>query len=252
MCVKVYPLRVLETNYTYVIPCEGGCVVVDPGEFAPVDAYLKKNNLPVVATLLTHKHWDHVGGVRQLVAECPHPVYGFEGEDFDVEVSGLSHGEIIQIAGLEIECIHLPGHTMGACGFLLSGCLFTGDVLFGAGCGRIFEGNPRDMMLSMDRIAALDDNTRIYCGHEYTAANLRFAKLVEPDNDRIKSRIKSLAEISVPSTLGLEKDTNPFLRVDEKQVIDKIQQRLKERSDDRVTRLGALREWKNQFDQDGV
>ncbi|MCP8352468.1 hydroxyacylglutathione hydrolase [Candidatus Synchoanobacter obligatus] len=248
--MEIEALRVLDTNYTYVISCVGGCIVIDPGEFEPLDDYLRAHDLNVVATLLTHKHWDHTAGLQDLLAAYPHEVYGGAVEDFDVPVDHLlSHGEVVDIQGVVIECIHLPGHTMGACGFKIADNLFTGDVLFGAGCGRIFEGTVDDMLLSMDRILQYPDETKIYPGHEYTAGNLKFAAYVEPNNPDIKERMTH--SDLLPSTLAVERKTNPFLRVNH----EEIQQALALKGvvvTDRASVLGALRSWKSDFDQEGV
>ena len=245
--MKIVPIRTLETNYTYVIHCSKGVIVVDPGEFAAVDRYLVSQALQLKAILLTHKHWDHVDGVAQLSEKYTCPIYGGREEAFGFEVNGLVHEKPIEIEGLEVTPIHLPGHTMGAIGILIENALFSGDVLFGAGCGRLFEGTPEDMMLSMDRIAALDDDVFIYFGHEYTASNLKFAQIVEPASQAIQSRMEKGGMSTTPSTLKLEKQTNPFLRIDEKGVIDAVNNKFNLSVSDRAKRLGLLREWKDSF-----
>ena len=138
---------------------------------------------------------------------------------------------------------------MGAIGFLIDNNLFTGDVLFGGGSGRIFEGTAADMMLSLDRIAALNDDTSIYFGHEYTAGNLRFAATVEPKNADVHRRARLAGEVTTPSSLGMEKDTNPFLRIDQPVVIDAINDYAQADIINRADRLGVLRSWKNAFDR---
>lgn len=245
--MEVYSQRVLETNYTYIIPRGGKAVVIDPGEYLPVEKLLQDRGLELHAILLTHKHWDHVGGVRDLVAKYQPLVFGYEGEDFEIEVNAVSEGEL-KILDLAIRVMCLPGHTMGACAFYVENCLFTGDVLFGGGCGRVFEGSPLDMLGSLDKLAVLPDDTLVYFGHEYTKANLAFAKHVEPNNQLTIDRYDGCGDITVPSNIGLEKKTNPFLRVDELSIIKAIDQYAGGRCQDRIERLRILREWKNAYD----
>jgi len=247
--MKIVPIHTLETNYTYIIHCEEGVIVIDPGESAVVDQYLVVNDMKLIAVLLTHKHWDHVNGVEALVAKYGSPVFGGSEEIFDFEVSKLFHEKTIEIGGLAVTPIHLPGHTMGAIGILIGSALFSGDVLFGAGCGRLFEGSAEDMLLSMDRIAALDDNIEVYFGHEYTVDNLKFAKAVEPSNEDIQIRINTLMASTTPSSVKLEKATNPFLRIDCIDVVNAVNQAFDLSVSDRAQRLGLLRKWKDGFDQ---
>ncbi len=247
--MKIFAQRILETNYTYIIEIDKGAILVDPGEFGPIRNYLEKNQLRVVATLLTHKHWDHTQGVEALVQYQDHPVYGGSEELFSCPVVKLQDMQVIDIAGESIQCIHLPGHTMGACGYLLNDCLFTGDVLFGGGMGRIFEGSAEDMLDSLDKISLLDDQVKIYFGHEYTKANLEFALTAEPSNQNIQERIARLSAITTPSDLALEKATNPFLRIDEEGLREQIKQYAKQDINGRAMYLQALRAWKNAYDE---
>lgn len=246
--MDVYSQKVLETNYAYIIPRGDKAIVIDPGESLPVEKLLADRGLELHAILLTHKHWDHVNGVSDLVNKYHPLVYGFEGEDFEIEVSAFSEGEVLKILDLEIQAIHLPGHTMGACAFYMENSLFSGDVLFGGGSGRVFEGSPSDMLGSLDKIALLPDDTLIYFGHEYTKANLAFAKHVEPGNQAILDRYERCGDKTVPSNIGLEKKTNPFLRVDELSVIEAVDQYMGSECQDRVERFGVLRGWKNAYD----
>lgn len=253
--MQIFSLRVLETNYTYIIKVGNAAVVVDPGEFEPVRDFLQGHSLTILATVLTHKHWDHIQGVEALVAYQPHPVYGGDHEDFPFEVVPVSDSEVVALGGLKMKCFHLPGHTMGACGFLIDGCLFTGDVLFGAGMGRLFEGGAEDMLSGLDKICALPSQTKIYFGHEYTLTNLGFASVVEPDNQAISERLSQVmnqADLqTTPSTLQLEKATNPFLRIDEMKVQQAISQQVSETLDHRADYLRVLRQWKNAYDDGG-
>lgn len=245
--MKVEALPVLDDNYAYVVHHGSKCVVIDPSECSIVHEYIIRNHLEVVAILLTHKHWDHVGGVSEL-SELHHcPVYGGEFEQFDVEVQKLSHQKKLNLGDFVIEPIHLPGHTAGAMGYLISDILFTGDVLFGAGSGHVFEGTMQDMLESLDKIRALPDHVEIYFGHEYTRSNLNFAIYLEPENIDIEERLANLSEITTPSTLQLERLTNPFLRIDEPSVRKAIKAYVGQEMNDRAERLKAVRELKNEF-----
>lgn len=247
--MDIYPLRTLETNYTYILSGEEGVLVIDPGEFSPVDRYLKDKGFVLDGILLTHKHWDHIDGAQALSEAYSCPLYGGENEKFPFLMAKLAHGNSYKIAGFSISVMHLPGHTMGAVAFVIEDNVFTGDVLFGAGCGRIFEGSAEDMLLSLDRLANLNDSMKVYFAHEYTRANLAFAKEVEANNENVHARYCALTERTVPSTILLEKATNPFLRIDEQSVIKAIEGYFEVREESRSERLRLLREWKNQFDQ---
>ncbi|MEC7030492.1 MAG: hydroxyacylglutathione hydrolase [Pseudomonadota bacterium] len=254
--MQIFSLRVLETNYTYFIQSESGVIVVDPGDYEPVRRYLDQHQLTVIATLLTHKHWDHTQGVEALQAYQPHPVYGGSKETFPFEVVAMDDNQVFELDQLQMTCLHLPGHTSGGCGYLVGDCLFTGDVLFGAGMGRLFEGDAKDMLPGLNRICTLPDETQIYFGHEYTVANLAFAETVEPNNLAIQQRIQQLkklgSEQTTPSTLGVEKKTNPFLRVHEPAVKQAIELFAGQTLDTPEACLQMLREWKNQYDEGAI
>lgn len=224
--VRVVPVPCLRDNYAYLVAREGStdAVVVDPGEEAPVTAALAREGLRLVGILDTHHHLDHVGGNEALVARSP----GIEvvaGETDRGRIprltKGVTGGESFTIAGLSVRALHVPGHTTGAIAFVVEGSeVFTGDTLFIAGCGRLFEGTPADMHTSLSgTLGALGDDVRVWCGHEYTESNLRFARHVEPDNAAIEASIAWASDLrarglpTVPSTLGRERAHNPFLRV---------------------------------------
>ncbi|MCS6899232.1 MAG: hydroxyacylglutathione hydrolase [Polyangiaceae bacterium] len=232
MVLVATPIPCLRDNYAYVI--EGGgrgqALVVDPSESQPVLQVLRARKLCLSAILVTHHHFDHVGGVQELLASFPEaPVFAMEPDASKVKgvTRRVQPYECLEVSGVIFQVLPIPGHTMGAVAFLLPqtsapGLLFTGDTLFTAGCGRLFEGTPADMNRSLNEIlGALPDDTQVYCGHEYTEANLRFAVHVEPGNEAIRKRIlwtakaRSRGEPTVPSTLGEERATNPFLRVGE-------------------------------------
>ncbi len=212
-------------NYIWLLTCGQRAAVVDPGDAAPVMARLEAAGLTLEAILITHHHADHQGGVAALVERWQPTVFAPASESITGCNRPLSGGERIEILGQMIDVLAVPGHTLGHLAYFAPGALFCGDTLFGAGCGRLFEGTPAQMAASLERIAALPDETLIYCAHEYTEANLRFALAVEPDNPAVQARVAKVAALraaglsSVPSTLAEEKASNPFLRCSEPTVV---------------------------------
>ncbi|MBS1118234.1 MAG: hydroxyacylglutathione hydrolase [Deltaproteobacteria bacterium] len=240
----------LKDNFAYLVIDEptGRAAVVDPGEAAPVEAALAAEQVTLVAIWATHHHHDHVGGIAGLVAAHP----GTEvvvGVHDAARVAGATHrladGEPFSLGGSIGQVIHNPAHTLGAITFMIDGAAFTGDTLFGAGCGRLFEGDAAMMHASLSRLAALPRETRVYFGHEYTAGNLRFAAAVEPDNAAIHQRATTIPKPSTPSTIALERATNPFLRVTEPAVIAAATAR--GAAGDPVSVFAAIRSWKDNF-----
>jgi hydroxyacylglutathione hydrolase len=247
--MKVVPVPCLKDNFAYlVIDHDGRCAIVDPGEAAPMEAALARENVQLAAIWATHHHPDHVGGVPELVAAHPgiDVVIGAKDASRTPRVTrSTDDGDEVVLGTLRARCIHNPGHTLGAITFVVEGCAFTGDTLFGAGCGRLFEGDAAMMHASLMRLAALPPDTKVYFGHEYTASNLRFAAAVEPDNPRIAERAKSLATPSTPSTIADERATNPFLRAAEPAVIAAATAR--GAASDPVSVFAAIRAWKDGF-----
>lgn len=242
----VHSIPILETNYVYVVAWDRECIVIDPGESLPVLEFLEKNHLMLKGILLTHKHADHIGGVDGLFERYQVPVYGGGDERFPMPVKKAL--DVVNFLGKNIGIIKLPGHTEGGVGYLIEDCLFTGDVLFGGGCGFIFEGTVTQMLESLDKILELEDKTKVYFGHEYTERNLGFAKYMEPSNQAIVDRLDTLGKVTVPSTLGLEKKSNPFLRLDESAMIDRVNKLAGKLVNSRVDRFSLLRQWKTEFD----
>jgi hydroxyacylglutathione hydrolase len=222
MQVTIVPC--LKDNYAYLVRPHGAgtCAVVDACEAAPIERALDELGLRVVAILATHHHHDHVGGNEALARRFS-----------DVQVFGSAHDrgripaqnrfvhdtDTIAAAGLAFRCLAIPGHTLGAVAYWGHGAVFTGDTLFAAGCGRLFEGTPAMMYDSLvNKLGALPDDTLVYFGHEYTANNLRFAAMVEADNPYVRARAERIAEqrargeCTAPSTIGDERRTNPFMR----------------------------------------
>jgi len=248
--MRIVAVPNLKDNYAYLVIDEATrrAAIVDPGEAAPIEAAVARAGVTLVAIWATHHHHDHVGGVKELVAAHP----GIEvlvGEHDAAKVAGttrsLADGEAFELAGTRGHVIHNPAHTLGAITFVIDGAAFTGDTLFGGGCGRLFEGDAAMMHASLSRLAALPPETRVYFGHEYTASNLRFATAVEPDNADVKQRAAELTPPSTPSTIGLERATNPFLRSSEPAVIAAAKAR--GAAGDPASVLGAIRSWKDNF-----
>ena len=239
-------------NYIWLLTRAGRAAVVDPGDAAPVLAHLAASGLVLDSILVTHHHADHQGGIDALCQHWHPRVYGPAAESITGCTDPLSGGESIEVLGQSMAVLAVPGHTLGHLAYVLPGAVFCGDTLFGAGCGRLFEGTPEQMYASLSRLAALPDETKIYCAHEYTEANLRFAQAIEPGNQAIAERVSRVADLrrrglsSVPSTLAEEKATNPFLRCREPAVIAAAQAIVAvDRSETAI--FAALRSARNNF-----
>ncbi|HEY0479972.1 MAG TPA: hydroxyacylglutathione hydrolase [Kofleriaceae bacterium] len=247
--MRIVAVPCLKDNFAYlVIDDDGRCAVVDPGEAAPVEAALAREHAELAAIWATHHHADHVGGIAELVAgrKGVEVVIGVKDAGKTPHVTRtVDDGDEVVLGSLRARCIHNPGHTLGAITFVVNGCAFTGDTLFGGGCGRVFEGDAAMMHASLMRLAALPPETRVYFGHEYTASNLRFAAAVEPDNAAVAARARALAQPSTPSTIADERATNPFLRAAEPAVVAAAAHR--GAAGDPVSVFGAVRAWKDGF-----
>ena len=241
-------------NYIWLLRKGASAVVVDPGDAAPVLEVLEREKLVLDAILVTHHHKDHQGGITGLLERFPAQVFGPAQESITGKTQDLCGGETVFLdtLGVMMQVIAVPGHTLGHLAYFGAGCLFCGDTLFAAGCGRVFEGTPLQMHDSLMRLAMLPDNTLIYCAHEYTEANLRFALTVEPGNINLRNRANEVATlrakrlVTVPSTLGCEKETNPFLRCNESEIRKSAQGRGALTDNERVV-FAAIREWKDVF-----
>jgi hydroxyacylglutathione hydrolase len=266
--VEVVPVACLKDNYAYLLVTGGGsgsgsgsapgrAVVVDPSEAAPVEAALQQHGLELEAIWLTHHHWDHVGGIEALcAARGALPVigsaYDLEHARIPRQTRGLREGDAFELAGERVQVIEIPGHTLGAIAYVVAGCLFSGDTLFVAGCGRVFEGTMAMMQASMAKLRALPPETAVYCGHEYTLNNLRFAAAIEPGSSAIAARQAWASALrdsnlpTVPARLGEELDSNPFLRWDVPAVIAAAQARGADGTSP-ASVFGAIRTAKDQF-----
>jgi len=246
--MQVVVVPCLKDNFAYLLVDGDRAVCVDPSEAAPIEAALAANRLTLGAIWATHHHPDHTGGIAELVTAHPgiEVVIGTADADKVKNITRtVEDGDDVSFGSLRAKVIHNPGHTLGAVTFVVDGCAFTGDTLFGGGCGRVFEGDAAMMHASLMRLAALPAETKIYCGHEYTASNLRFAAAVEPDNAAIRNRASNLTTPTVPSTMGEEVATNPFLRASVPSVVDTARSR--GASPDPASVFAAIREWKNTY-----
>ncbi|HEV7960835.1 MAG TPA: hydroxyacylglutathione hydrolase [Rhizomicrobium sp.] len=249
MRIEIVPC--LSDNYAYLMNEGEHCAVLDPSEAAPVQAALDRLGWRPQYILNTHHHNDHVGGNLELKRAYGAQVVG-PGKD-KARIPGLDIGVDEQsgwsFAGRPVPILEVPGHTRGAITFVFGDDAFTGDTLFALGCGRLFEGDPPMMWTSLSKLMALPDATRIYCGHEYTENNGRFALTVEPDNTRLAARMvevkaaRAQKRPTIPSTLGLEKQTNPFLRPGSAE----IRQTLRMEKDSDVAVFAEIRRRKDNF-----
>lgn len=257
--MQVYRIPVLSDNYIFLLHDSQQKIagVVDPAEAQPVLTKLQEIDAQLVAIFNTHHHSDHVGGNRQLIEHFPKVcVYG--GAEDKGRIPGqqvfLQEGDSVQFAGRSAEILFVPGHTKAHIAYYFEptaveqpGDLFCGDTLFAGGCGRLFEGTPTQMVASLSKLRALPDNTRVWCAHEYTLKNLQFALTVDSNNLDLQARYsevktaRSRLEATVPSLLGLEKRTNPFLRWD----VPKLQAAVD--SQDPIQTFARLRGKKEQF-----
>ncbi|MHC8286342.1 hydroxyacylglutathione hydrolase [Pseudomonas sp. XS1P51] len=254
--IQITALPAFTDNYIWLLqdPHTRRCAVVDPGDAAPVQAWLAAHPEWVLSDILiTHHHHDHVGGVEQLKKATDAKVYGPASENIPARDVALKDNDRISVLGCDFNVIEVPGHTLGHIAFYHQGLLFCGDTLFAAGCGRLFEGTPEQMHTSLTRLASLPEDTLVYCTHEYTLSNLRFAVAVEPGNPDTAERLAKVIEqrgagiMTLPSNLALEKRTNPFLRTGETSVKEKVDERNGTEIRAPSAVFAALRAWKDKF-----
>jgi hydroxyacylglutathione hydrolase len=254
--IQISALPAFTDNYIWLLQDHRSqrCAVVDPGDAAPVEAWLDAHPDWVLSDILiTHHHHDHVGGVERLKHISGATVYGPASENIPARDVALQDNDTASVLGWEFDVYAVPGHTLGHIAYYHHGLLFCGDTLFAAGCGRLFEGTPDQMHHSLSRLAALPEDTLVYCTHEYTLSNLKFAAAVEPTNADIAARLEKVTQqrqngvMTLPSTLALEKLTNPFLRTAETLVKQKVDERAGAQNRAPSEVFAALRAWKDKF-----
>ncbi|WP_085655782.1 MULTISPECIES: hydroxyacylglutathione hydrolase [unclassified Pseudomonas] len=254
--IQISALPAFTDNYIWLLQDHATqrCAVVDPGDAAPMQAWLDAHPGWVLGDILiTHHHHDHVGGVETLKKATGATVYGPASESIPGRDVALKDNDTVRVLGWDFDVYAVPGHTLGHIAYYHHGLLFCGDTLFAAGCGRLFEGTPQQMHQSLSRLAALPEDTLVYCTHEYTLSNLKFAAAVEPDNRDIAARLEKVTRqrengvMTLPSTLALEKLTNPFLRTGEILVTQKVDERNGPQNRAPSEVFAALRAWKDTF-----
>lgn len=252
----IYPIPVFTDNYIWCI--HDGChaIVVDPGDAKPVMAFLNKHELRLDGILITHHHADHTGGIAELTALAEGiPVYGPNNPKIPQITNPLTEGDTVTFDrfGLTFEVMEVPGHTLDHIAYYNCEWLFCGDTLFSGGCGRLFEGTPEQMLVSLRKFLSLPEHTQVFCTHEYTLANLAFAKAVEPENQTIIdtfTKVSQLREVglpSLPTNLAIEKQINPFLRADNSANWGFIARQTGELVESDVAAFAATRRWKDNF-----
>jgi hydroxyacylglutathione hydrolase len=252
--LEVEPISAFEDNYFWLLHRDGCAAVVDPGAAQPVLSALRERGLQLDTILVTHHHADHIGGVARLIEVTGATVVAPDDPRIDGADRRVGEGDsvVIESLGLTLDVIATPGHTLSHIAFHAPGRLFCGDTLFSLGCGRLFEGTPAQMLASLDRIVALPDDTLVYCAHEYTLANARFAAAVDAGNAALATRTaaaraqREAGRPTLPARLGEEKAANPFLRIDSRGVIDGLAGRIAADAG-RVERFASLRSWKDSF-----
>ncbi len=256
--LNIQPITAFTDNYIWLIYNQSSrqAFVVDPGDPQPVIDTLEALQLELAGILITHHHFDHVGGVSALCAKYQPVVYGPHNPAISGITQRLEAGDSIDVLGMSFEVLEVPGHTLDHIAYVHRGqfpLVFCGDTLFAGGCGRLFEGNPAMMLRSLELLAALPPSTRVYCAHEYTLANLAFARVVDPDNADLVQRIaaaeaaRQRGEPTVPSDIALELATNPFLRCNDSLLQRSLQRQGKLDGDSTVAVFTTVRGWKDHF-----
>lgn len=253
--ITIIPIRAFQDNYIWCLRTGTVAVVVDPGNADPVLDYLSSEKLQLAAILTTHHHGDHVGGNTKLLTKYNVPVFGPAREKIPGITTALKEGDTLEVpgVGLTLGVLDVPGHTAGHIAYYGGGVLFCGDTLFSCGCGRLFEGTAEQMHASLAKFAALPGDTLVYCAHEYTLSNLRFARAADPDNPALARReasaraALSAGHPSIPSTIESELAANPFLRGGNPAVAASASRRAGHTLTSSVDVFTTLRQWKDSF-----
>lgn len=255
--IEIQPIPALKDNYIWAIFNRDTreAWIIDPGDATAVFDFLRLQNLDLVGILVTHRHWDHVNGIEPLTAKFDVPVIGPLKDNISQLTRGITNNDLLTFDQLPItfKVFEIPGHTKGHIAYYSPGMLFCGDTLFAAGCGRIFEGSPEELYASLQMLVSLHDATKIFCAHEYTLNNLKFAILVEPDNSDIEERLAKISKmrqddlITLPSTILEEKLTNPFLRCHASTLIKNVERHVNRELKTPLEVFTELRKWKDTF-----
>lgn len=253
--INVFPVRAFRDNYIWIAHNQHFALIIDPGDATPVLTWLRQQKLQPIAILCTHHHHDHTNGISLLTQKFEIPVYGPASEKIPGMTHPLAEGDTLVLPELSLELgvLDVPGHTAGHIVYHGQNQLFCGDTLFSCGCGRIFEGSAQQMFDSLQKLAALPDETQVYCTHEYTLDNIRFARMIDPDNPELiglESNVEKKLEQNMPtlpSSLAVEKAANPFLRCDQPAIIQSASRYAGRQLTDPVSVFAAIRDWKNNF-----
>jgi hydroxyacylglutathione hydrolase len=256
--LQVTPVRAFADNYIWLIHAPRNAdqvVAVDPGDAAPVERALADRNLTLAGILLTHHHADHVGGVTSLLQNRRIPLFGPASERLPGEPTRLREGDraVLEALGLEFAVLDIPGHTAGHIAYVGHSAVFSGDTLFSAGCGRLFEGTPEQMVGSLAKLAQLPAETLVYCGHEYTVGNLMFGLAVEPQNAESRRYLEECStkrardEATLPSSIRRERNVNPFLRCEQQTVKQAAEEKAGRRLQNTTEIFAVIRQWKDGF-----
>ncbi len=255
--LTLIPIPAFADNYLWLLHDGQQALVVDPGDATPVLRVLQDNDLKLDTILVTHHHADHTGGIDTLRHQTGAKVYGPASEIIPEPFTPLHEGDTVHALGLDFHVIDVPGHTSGHIAYYTPDMdgkplLFCGDTLFSGGCGRLFEGTPKQMLASLDKLAALPGHTMTCCTHEYTLSNLRFAVAVDPDNQALADyqlhceKLRELHQPTLPTSIAQELLINPFLRTRQPALISSAQH-FDAAARDEVSVFAAIRQWKNQF-----
>ena len=259
--MEITALPAFSDNYIWLLHRSGSerCAVVDPGDGQVVRDYCEAHDLVLSDILITHHHSDHVGGVKALLDRYDAHVWGPANERIPCRETALKQGDEVSLdyLGVTLSVLDVPGHTAGHIAYFAESevkpLLFCGDTLFAGGCGRLFEGTPEQMWNSLQSLAALPDDTQVYCAHEYTLDNLRFAATVEPNNGDLQTRIvaakatRADGKPTVPTEIGLELATNLFMRADQPDVAQAAARRVARELDSATQIFAVIRHWKDNF-----
>ena len=252
--MNIVPIPAFSDNYIWMLECDGRVAVVDPGDANPVLAVLTERGVTLDTVIITHHHFDHTGGVKTLKSETNCRVVGPNNPKIEGIDEKLANGDVAHVLGYDFDVLEVPGHTLDHIALHCAdeSVLFCGDTLFVGGCGRVFEGTFPMMQDSLAKLAALPHETAVYCTHEYTLANLAFARKVEPQNEHLLAHIEACEQMrteglaTVPSTIGQELRINPFLRWQSPAIIGQLKQEGRHTGDSPPDVFAAVRGWKDE------